>query len=77
MKIQKTKVRDAVDVIYRLDCEAYPEEMTTKQWYLDRYDGREYVYLAVDEKQGAIAYFAVMDIKEPMKTAIENGVKKR
>ena len=74
MKIQKTTVKDAIDVIYRLDCEAYTEEITTKQWYLNRYDGRECVYLAVDEKQGVVAYFAVMDIKEPMKTAIENGV---
>lgn len=73
MKIQKTTVRYAVDVIYRLDCEAYPEEMTTKQWYLDRYDGRECVYLATEEDE-PVAYFAVMDIREPMKVAIENGV---
>lgn len=67
------KVKEVVDAIYELDCKAYPEEMTSKQWYIDRYDGREsvFVYLLDDE---IVGYMAVMDIDKRFVDALMNGV---
>lgn len=73
MSIRKETVASAIDLIYRLDCLAYPEEMTTKQWYLDRYKGKETVF--VYEVDGVdVAYLAVMDVKKALYEAVINGV---
>ena len=71
--IVKTTVKNAINLIYRLDCEAYPEEMTSKEWYLDRYDGRETVYLYYVEDV-PVAYMAIMDICKELADALCNGV---
>ena len=73
MMIVKSTVKESIDSIYILDCMAYPEEMTTKQWYLDRYDGRETVYLFIQDDE-VIGYGMVMDIAQEFAKALTDGV---
>lgn len=66
-------VASEIDIIYKLDCLAYPEEMTDKEWYFRRYDGRERVYV-YSEGNKPLAYAVVAKIKKELADAIANGV---
>ena len=68
-----TKVSEVIDSIYELDCKAYPDEITSKQWYLDRYDGRESVFVYLIDNR-IVGYLAVMDVDKRFVDALMNGV---
>lgn len=66
-------MKDKIDEIYELDCEAFPEEFTTKEWYLERYDGRETVY-CYEKDDKLIGYIVVFQIKPEFYNALVSGV---